>query len=204
MNQCVSKFDHYCIWLDNDVGELNYRWFHAFLIINGFTYFYGAYVYVYTIYSFIVDQNLWNVTFDTPHGKVASNGMIIFQYLVTNYIVLIAQTFFIFCCGCMVLFFWLYHVYLAATNTTTNESFKWKDVLNLYEKLLPYVERGRTISKEAREGNEKESEVKVLETMEKKIKNKEPLVYIYSKGWVENLKQIVFPPSLYGSQSKKK
>lgn len=38
MARCTENFDHHCIWLNNCIGSLNYRWFIA-LIISLETYF---------------------------------------------------------------------------------------------------------------------------------------------------------------------
>lgn len=41
---CVPLFDHHCIWLNQCVGERNYRYFLTFLFVNAAFLFYGAYV----------------------------------------------------------------------------------------------------------------------------------------------------------------
>lgn len=32
-NRCVAVFDHHCKWLNNCIGELNYKWFMALITI---------------------------------------------------------------------------------------------------------------------------------------------------------------------------
>lgn len=39
---CVPMFDHHCVWLNQCVGEHNYRWFITFLFVNSMFLFYGA------------------------------------------------------------------------------------------------------------------------------------------------------------------
>lgn len=41
-NHVVAKFDHHCIWINNDVGENNYRWFVLFLMLHSIFASYGT------------------------------------------------------------------------------------------------------------------------------------------------------------------
>ncbi|EFC50764.1 predicted protein, partial [Naegleria gruberi] len=127
--KCVAKFDHYCGWLNNDVGELNYRWFHSFLICNFLLVVYAVYIYVQTLMSLVDEENLWSSTFMNNKGeRVSASVSIIIQYMLSRHIMIIAQLFFIAACGLMIFGFWLYHFYLVCTNTTTSETFKKKDL----------------------------------------------------------------------------
>ncbi|KAF0972194.1 hypothetical protein FDP41_009502 [Naegleria fowleri] len=139
--KCVAKFDHYCGWLNNDVGELNYRWFHLFLISNFLLIVYAVYVYVMTLWSVVDEENLWNVSFMTSTGeRVNASLSIILQYMLARYIMVVAQLLFIAACGLMIFGFWGYHFYLVCTNTTTNETFKKKDLEQLWDIVTKYVE----------------------------------------------------------------
>lgn len=42
-NRHVARFDHYCVWLNNSVGEENYRFFLIFLAVHMFMLSYGSY-----------------------------------------------------------------------------------------------------------------------------------------------------------------
>lgn len=43
-NHCVPTFDHHCIWLNQCIGELNYRYFLAFLLVHILFFSYGVFV----------------------------------------------------------------------------------------------------------------------------------------------------------------
>lgn len=43
-NKCVATFDHHCVWINQCVGENNYRHFLLFLAVNSAFLWYGAYV----------------------------------------------------------------------------------------------------------------------------------------------------------------
>eukprot|EP01035_Chromulina_nebulosa_P034581 gene34581-46412_t len=48
---CVPIFDHHCIWINQCVGEQNYRYFLTFLLMNSTFFFYAAYVLYYILIS---------------------------------------------------------------------------------------------------------------------------------------------------------
>jgi hypothetical protein len=40
----VARFDHFCGWLNNAVGEQNYKWFLLFLAVHCFMLSYATYI----------------------------------------------------------------------------------------------------------------------------------------------------------------
>lgn len=137
--QCIARFDHFCGWLNNDVGELNYRWFHTFLIMNFLACFYGTYIYVMLLFGVVIEENLLESVFLTTNGQhIPASPLIVFQYMISTHLLVIAQAFFLLAIGIMLLGFWSYHMYLTLRNRTTNETFKWDDVAKLVRIIKLY------------------------------------------------------------------
>jgi len=137
--KCIARFDHFCGWLNNDVGELNYRWFHLFLVMNYVACFYGAYLYGAVLYGIVEQENLMESVFMTPSGQqIQATPIIIVQYMLSMYLIVIAQWFFLIAIGMMLFGFWGYHMYLTMKNRTTNETFKWDDIGKLHRIVYLY------------------------------------------------------------------
>eukprot|EP01036_Dinobryon_divergens_P028175 gene28175-37076_t len=67
---CVPIFDHHCIWINQCVGEQNYRYFLTFLLMNSTFFFYAAYVLYYILISDVYERSLFNAVFiDRTTGK---------------------------------------------------------------------------------------------------------------------------------------
>lgn len=81
-NKCVSCFDHHCIWLNQCVGEKNYRWFLLFLFINSTFLLYGSYVVFLFLYSDIITRNLLTINYiNKTTGEVyPPSYMMLVQY----------------------------------------------------------------------------------------------------------------------------
>ena len=82
-NQNVPRYDHFCGWVYNTIGENNYRWFLLFLVVHVLMCAYGSAVTITLFYSEIKDKKLLELTFfDRATGDhIQSNWNIVFQYL---------------------------------------------------------------------------------------------------------------------------
>ena len=129
-NSHVSKFDHFCGWLNAPVGELNYRYFIAFLAMHSFTLLYGAFACGTIFFSFVVNERLMEMQFyNSSTGQVSPpSPWIIFNYISNQHLSLIGLFLLAGIMGFVVLLFLLFHLTLISLNMTTNEFFKWRDL----------------------------------------------------------------------------
>jgi hypothetical protein len=93
---------------------------------------------------------------------------------------LIGLGLFAFFCALVLFAFFSYHVFLVITNTTTNETFKWKEL----KWALKELEHQRATAHQAVQGRNMPA------VALKKIKN------IYNRGFVNNFKEVLFPHRL--------
>lgn len=98
-NRCVLKMDHYCHWVANDVGFFNYKFFVLTLLYSCLVLIFLCITLVSTPRNFIVDSNVGFVK-------------VFFTVLGT------ALSFFLLA---LVLPFFIFHVWLVITNSTTIE-----------------------------------------------------------------------------------
>lgn len=135
-NRHVARFDHFCGWIDNSVGEENYRFFLLFLAVHVAMCIYGTYVTFYLFLGEIVDKNLMNAIFyNSDSGKeVAADRIVIAHYMfmkhpqVTGALILLGAM------AVVLGLFLAFHLYIAANGMTTNEYYKWRQVKKWHKK----------------------------------------------------------------------
>ncbi len=135
-NSHVARFDHYCGWIDNTVGEENYRYFLLFLLVHVLMVSYGTYVSYYLFRGEIIDKNLMNaIFFNTETGKeVKADYFVISHYLFMKHFQLAAASTLMAGMVIALGLFFCFHMYIAANGMTTNEYYKWRQVKKWYEK----------------------------------------------------------------------
>lgn len=210
-DRCVARFDHHCIWLNNCVGERNYRYFLIYLIFNSIIMLYGIWAGTSIIYHELYGpRRLIYSTFTnriTKETHTATWG-ILFQYFMTNY--LEVTMVFVLCLvmGTIVTGFSIYHIYLTVTNVTTNETFKYNDLKAAFEWVMKKFLANKDIATKAVKDdkpipedtkrfflaldNDWDGKIETLTEPRKSSGN------LYTRGAYLNTLEIFFPPSLYG------
>eukprot|EP00526_Cylindrotheca_closterium_P013730 CAMPEP_0113604890 /NCGR_PEP_ID=MMETSP0017_2-20120614/2033_1 /TAXON_ID=2856 /ORGANISM="Cylindrotheca closterium" /LENGTH=353 /DNA_ID=CAMNT_0000513339 /DNA_START=278 /DNA_END=1336 /DNA_ORIENTATION=- /assembly_acc=CAM_ASM_000147 len=131
----IPRYDHFCGWVYNTIGEENYRWFLLFLVVHVIMCSYGSTVCFLLFRGEIRDKQLLELTFfDRATGEeVESTWFIVLQFLFAQETAICTVMIVM---GVMALAlggFLGYHVHITSKNQTTNEDDKWKDVLKWYK-----------------------------------------------------------------------
>jgi len=122
----VARFDHYCVWVAQPVGERNYHHFLFFLFMTCVYMLYSA-VEVGLIFYHIIEANdLWSATFVNQITKeeVKADYYVVYAFISSHYRMMFFAWATCVVMGVLVFIFFVYHVNLAIHNITTNESYK--------------------------------------------------------------------------------
>ena len=84
-NRCIHRFDHHCIWTNNDVGGLNHGYFVLFLITMMFKCIWGCYLGIKSLVLHTQHNKLLEATVMTSGGEVKSVTLSILLQVTTYY-----------------------------------------------------------------------------------------------------------------------
>lgn len=145
----MPTFDHHCIWLNQCVGELNYRYFLAFLATHVAFFAYAVFVITSLFIGEVKDDKLFDVTFlDTSTGReFKADFWNVAQYVITKNLGLCMLNIFAGIMDLVLIGFLSYHLYLVHMGQTTNESFKWASLIKVHAKLTAAYKKYLTTEK---------------------------------------------------------
>jgi hypothetical protein len=124
-NRCVARQDHHCVWLNNCVGYNNYYLFVLFLLCNGITTTFLAWMGYNYIKAQIYTRN-WNWVYILGSENVSELQKFT---IVLRYFPLEGGWFIFLVCACILVFlFSLIALYPAFKGQTLNESIKWEEL----------------------------------------------------------------------------
>ena len=206
----IPRFDHFCGWLNQPIGEVNYRWFLLFLLVHV-----GMCVYGTTVLYLLLRGEI-----EKESGFFQTKlVMMIWKHL------WVVMTFLLMVTMCFVLgTFFAFHLWLTAKNMTTNEYFKWKEIKTWHkETTLKYQQALRSGAIQADGGKTMASGVtyyqirsNFTERDEERnggesvndgiIINPGPMKSnaYYDRGFIRNVGEVIFPLALRGKEEGRK
>jgi palmitoyltransferase ZDHHC4 len=219
----VARFDHYCGWVYNTIGQENYRFFLLFLAVHVLMCIYGSFVIGLLFYGEILQHNLLYITFfDRYTGEeITATKYIVFQYLFHKLLLEAAVWVIATVMGVALALFLAYHAWLTSRGLTTNESYKWGQVLQWYKRALreynDAVQQGLNPVEHSNAPNSATREAIPIHPADEANETSNltdgasrsdsadaeviqhpgpPPVNIYNRGLLENWKEVIFPLSL--------
>lgn len=208
----VAKFDHFCGWLGNPIGEENYRWFLLFLVVHAGMLIYGTVIVAYLFQHEIEKNKLWEKKYFNLANleELSASPYIIFQYLFQKHILHSGLLLLFGVMSIVMLLFLGYHVWITSRGMTTNEASKWAQVIKWYRIEL------KRYQKALKEGSLVDEstgtvpgisdgdvtctgatgDVKDISETEKVFNPGPKPKFMYNNGFVENWRDVIFPRSM--------
>ena len=130
-NKVVLRFDHYCPWIKNVVGERNYRYFVGFLMLHWLTLGYASWGTALMVLGRLEEEKFWHRERGLAqiYDPVTAIPRVITWTEVGRVMLMLENKVMLLCMFCgflsfVIFLFWAYHVHLVCCNMTTNESIK--------------------------------------------------------------------------------
>ncbi|KAJ6241505.1 palmitoyltransferase swf1 [Anaeramoeba flamelloides] len=177
LNRCVARYDHYCAWLMNTMGEQNYRYFILFLFANLFLVSFGLYTVVRVLEQKVINTKMFELKFRDSKGNDMDIGFtFMMNYLKRTQPYTLGFGYLLISLFVIVILFIIYHFRLIWKNTTTNESVKIHELKSFIRNYqLQETQRKKGGHEEDTKGAEKlpkeEKNNKGIEKNESKSKN---------------------------------
>ncbi|ODV87329.1 hypothetical protein CANARDRAFT_189297, partial [[Candida] arabinofermentans NRRL YB-2248] len=201
---CALMFDHHCVWLNNDVGYYNYRYFIMFLVSTIWIFVYGGYLNYQALNLYLTNEKLPDYIASVSYIKQI--WLLITKSTVENEVAGILLCLCVLLCPLLIMFLYE-HVHNMYMGVTTNETAKWEYINHLvvggylYKLYTPDNRVNYIVLDDETDPNHTrfvrlEDEVTVVNITPAckliKVRDWQDLYNVYDKGFINNVKERLF------------